>query len=268
MGLVINLKRCAVRRAFSLPTAMTRPTLFISDLHLSPADPATVAAWQTFLRTTATQAAALYILGDLFEYWLGDDQLSDPFDAAIAADLLALVAQGVAVYFMPGNRDFLPGPRFAAASGVQILPDPTLIELDGERILLAHGDAYCTDDVAYQRYRRLARNRLVHWLWLHTPRRWRDQQAAKLRARSQQMNRVKSADIMDVNPAAITAALQAYTTRVMIHGHTHKPARHTYPAGTRWVLPDWHAGAGGYLRWEAGLASLHGLTGAPWPLAD
>jgi UDP-2,3-diacylglucosamine hydrolase len=226
---------------------MTRPTLFISDLHLSPADPATAEAFLRFLQHTARNADALYILGDLFEYWLGDDQLDEPFYGQIAAELAALSRSGVAVYFMPGNRDFLPGKRFAQAAALSLLPDPSVVEIGQQRLLLAHGDAFCTDDVGYQRYRKLARNRLVQWIWLNLPRRIRNREAEKLRNKSKAMNQRKSQMIMDVNESAIAAAFRKYNTQVLIHGHTHKAAIHTYPSATRYVLPDWHQGQGGYL---------------------
>lgn len=242
---------------------MSARTLFISDLHLSPADPATVAAFRHFLVHTAKQAQALYILGDLFEYWLGDDQLDDDFYGGIARELAQLADSGVALYFMAGNRDFLPGQRFAREARLRIMADPSVINPAGQALLLAHGDAYCTDDLAYQRYRKLARNRLVQWIWLHLPRRMRDREAAKLRQKSQAMNRHKAMMIMDVNDAAIEAAMQKYTCRVLIHGHTHKPAVHTYPSGTRYVLPDWHQGQGGYLLLDGARLSLHRLDGQP-----
>ncbi|QLG86962.1 UDP-2,3-diacylglucosamine diphosphatase [Chitinibacter bivalviorum] len=243
---------------------MHRPTLFISDLHLCPADAATVAAFRTFLRDTASQAAALYILGDLFEYWLGDDQLDDVFYGDIARQIAALQTAGVAVFFMAGNRDFLPSKRFAREAGLTILPDPSIIKVAGQQILLAHGDAYCTDDLDYQRYRKLARNPIVQWIWLHLPKKLRNQEAAKLRAKSMSMNQRKSMAIMDVNSAAIQAELIKYTTQVLIHGHTHKPSTHIYPQGQRWVLPDWHQGEGGYLRLDEHGLALYTLHNQPF----
>ncbi|WP_373974557.1 UDP-2,3-diacylglucosamine diphosphatase [Chitinibacter sp. SCUT-21] len=240
---------------------MTRATLFISDLHLGPHDPATVAAFRQFLAGPARQADALYILGDLFEYWLGDDQLDDAFYGDIARDIAQLKSANVAVYFMAGNRDFLPGQRFAQAAQLTIIPDPSIIELGGQTILLAHGDAYCTDDVGYQRYRKLARNRLVQWIWLNLPRRIRDREAQKLRNKSKAMNQHKSQMIMDVNNAAIEAALKKYATKVLIHGHTHKPFTHQYPTGLRYVLPDWHLGEGGYLAHDGQQLRLLRLDG-------
>ncbi|WP_410498975.1 UDP-2,3-diacylglucosamine diphosphatase [Chitinibacter sp. S2-10] len=243
---------------------MTRPTLFISDLHLSPADPATVAAFRAFLHTTASHAAALYILGDLFEYWLGDDQLDDEFYGDLAHEIAALKQHDVAVYFMAGNRDFLPGSRFARQAKLQIINDPTLLTLNGLQLVLAHGDAYCTEDVGYQRWRKISRNRLFQWIWLNLPRRIRSKEADKIRARSKTMNQHKPKAIMDVTEAAIAAEFAKYPSSVLIHGHTHKPFTHQYPYGQRWVLPDWHHGQGGYLQIIEQHMSLHQLDGSAW----
>lgn len=237
---------------------MTAPTLFIADLHLNPNDPATAAAFRSFLEGPARAAASLYILGDLFDYWLGDDQLDDPFYAEQAAALRMLSTHGVRVHFMPGNRDFLCARRFAAAAGLSIIPDPSIITLDGERLLLAHGDAYCTDDVAYQRFRRVIRNRLLQAiLWHALPKSWRQKKAQQLRERSRQNNRRKDYRIMDVNAAAIDHALEEAGSRRLIHGHTHRPATHEHTQGLRHVLPDWHDGQGGYLCWQDGQLSQH-----------
>lgn len=228
-----------------------KPVYFISDLHLSPADPATAEAFAAFLTGPARQAQALYILGDLFEYWIGDDQLEDPFYAQQCRQIVALAASGVAVHFMAGNRDFLCARRFALACGLSILPDPSTIEIAGEKILLAHGDRYCTDDVRYQRFRKLVHNRALQWLWLHLPSWVRLAEARRLRQRSQDQTGRKPAAWIDVNPVAIASAMQLAGAHCMIHGHTHRPARHTLPTGTRYVLPDWHNGHGGYLRRDA-----------------
>lgn len=235
---------------------MMKPTLFIADLHLSPDDPATAQAFASFIGGVAREAAALYILGDLFEYWIGDVQLNNPFFAAQAQTLRQL-SQSVPVFFLPGNRDFLPGKRFAREAGVRILPDPSLIALGGQRVLIAHGDAYCTDDMAYQRFRRIIRHPLTRLLWQLMPLTWRYRKAAGLREKSRQESPAKMDYLMDVNRAAIESALQAAGVKTMIHGHTHRPARHQHENGERWVLPDWKNGTGGYLRHNAdGLALL------------
>ncbi|GLS05311.1 UDP-2,3-diacylglucosamine hydrolase [Chitiniphilus shinanonensis] len=244
---------------------MSRPVLLISDLHLSPADPATVAAFEVFVAGPARQAQALYLLGDLFEVWIGDDQLDDPFYARIARQLAGLAASGVAVHFMAGNRDFLCGTRFARAAGLTLLPDPTVIAPFGAPLLLMHGDSLCTDDAAYQRFRRIVRNPLVQWLWRRLPYSWRNREAAQIRARSSASNRDKAAYIMDVNVGAVAQAMRQAGARVLIHGHTHRPARHAEAEGTRWVLPDWHAGHGGYLQVTAAGQTLCTLAHHPWP---
>ncbi|MBE9610306.1 UDP-2,3-diacylglucosamine diphosphatase [Chitinilyticum piscinae] len=231
---------------------MHSSALFIADLHLSPADPATAQAFLRFLEGPVQGTDALYILGDLFDYWLGDDQLDDPFYAAQAAALRALATRGVRIHFMPGNRDFLCSRRFATSAGLTILSDPCVIELDGLRLLLAHGDAYCTDDVAYQRFRRLIRSRLSRALLLAMPRTWRQRKAAQLRKRSRNSNRNKDYRIMDVNARSIEQAFLNSGCSLLIHGHTHRPATHQHTNGIRHVLSDWHAGHGAYLAWESG----------------
>ncbi|SMC28766.1 UDP-2,3-diacylglucosamine hydrolase [Andreprevotia lacus DSM 23236] len=247
-------------------TTTPRPILFIADLHLSPADPATLAALHAFLAGTARAAAVLYILGDLFEVWIGDDQLAEPAYADIAASLRGLADSGVPVYLMPGNRDFLVGKRLARAAGLTLLPDPTVITPFGLPLLLAHGDAYCTDDAAYQRFRRIVRNPLTQWLWRRLPFALRNREAAKLRRQSQAHNRQKAAYIMDVNAAAVEHAMRTAASQTLIHGHTHRPAQHAHATGTRWVLPDWHAGQGGYLQLDADGISMHQLDGSPFVL--
>ncbi|MBB5191221.1 UDP-2,3-diacylglucosamine hydrolase [Silvimonas terrae] len=242
---------------------MTRPILFISDLHLSEADPATTAAFCRFLAGHARTASRLYILGDLFNAWIGDDQLSEPYYAGMAEAIKALATSGVAIYFMPGNRDFLCGKRLAREAGLRILPDPSVITLDdGKPVLLAHGDAYCTDDVSYMKFRRIVRSRWAQAIWSALPYRWRNRKAGQLRAQSSAANQTKMHAIMDVNAAAIEGALRQAGTDVLVHGHTHRPARHKASFGTRWVLPDWYAGAGGYLQWQDGEWAMRTLEDA------
>ncbi|MDR3411223.1 MAG: UDP-2,3-diacylglucosamine diphosphatase [Formivibrio sp.] len=224
-----------------------KPTLFISDLHLTPADPATAEAFATFLADTARQAQALYILGDLFEFWVGDDQLEDPFCATQCRRIIELATHGVPVYFLPGNRDLLVGQRFALACGLTLLPDPYITEIHGEQVLLAHGDAYCSDDRAYQRYRRFVSHATVQWLWFRLPRWLRNRALNRMRKKSQRQTALKPASYTDVNTASIETALMQAGVQTMIHGHTHRPAKHAHEHGTRFVLSDWHNGNGGYL---------------------
>lgn len=224
-----------------------KPVYFISDLHLSSADPATEAAFFAFLSGPARQAQALYILGDLFEYWIGDDQLDDPFFARQCRHIVTLAASGVAIYFMAGNRDFLCSRRFALACGLTILPDPNIIEIEGEKILLSHGDIYCTNDTQYQRYRRVVHTPSIQWFWLHLPRFVRKIEARRLRAKSQNRTSKKPENWTDVNTTTIETCMAHAGVARMIHGHTHRPACHEHSSGLRHVLPDWHQGNGGYL---------------------
>jgi UDP-2,3-diacylglucosamine hydrolase len=218
-------------------------TLFISDLHLEPARPAVTALFLGFLKQRARRAEALYILGDLFEAWIGDDDDAE-LGRVVADALRALSDSGVPLFFIHGNRDFLLGPRFAAASGIQLLPETVVIELTGEPILLMHGDTLCTDDVGYQDFRARVRDPAwqAHTLALPLPQ--RRALASQLRETSQQATQQKATEITDVNPAAVDAALRAHGVRHLIHGHTHRPAMHRWmldgrPA-RRTVLGDWH----------------------------
>ncbi|MEW5770438.1 MAG: UDP-2,3-diacylglucosamine diphosphatase [Pseudomonadota bacterium] len=226
------------------------PVLFISDLHLTPERPAPAALFHRFIRDIAPHAEALYILGDFFEAWVGDDDLGLPFHAGVAASLKGLADAGVRVYFMAGNRDFLAGPRLAAHAGWTHLADPCVIDLHGHPTLLSHGDAYCTDDPAYQAFRQQVRTAAWQADFLAKPLEERRAMARAIRERSEQAKAGKKPDIMDVNPDAILAAMrQAGVTR-LIHGHTHRPARHFLRVDgvecERWVLPDWYE-SGGYL---------------------
>lgn len=241
-----------------------KPTLFISDLHLCAADPATASAFADFLAGPARQARALYILGDLFEFWVGDDQLADPFYAAHCRNIAALAARGVAVFFMAGNRDFLCGQRFASTCSLTLLDDPLTVRLGDDTVLLSHGDIFCTHDIAYQRYRRIVRSPAVQWLWYHLPRFVRQWQARRLRERSQKQTRRKPQDWIDVSPQAIEQAMQQSGSVRLIHGHTHRPAQHQHANGIRHVLPDWHNGHGGYLRFDAHGWRLCALDGSDY----
>ncbi|MDN6549287.1 MAG: UDP-2,3-diacylglucosamine diphosphatase [Enterobacterales bacterium] len=219
-------------------------TLFIADLHLSEQEPAITAGFLRFLQRDAYQADALYILGDFFEYWIGDD---DPqtLHREIAAALRDLTASGVPCYFIHGNRDFLIGKRFAQECDMTLLPQETLLTLYGHRILIMHGDTRCIDDEDYQRYRRKVHNPLIQTLFLWLPLRTRLNIAAKMRDRSQMTNGDKSDAIMDVNTHAVIEALERNQAEWLIHGHTHRPAIHdiSMPNGKlakRAVLGAWH----------------------------
>jgi len=232
-----------------------RPFFFLSDLHLGEAIPHTVAAFEHFVRVTAEAADSVFILGDLFEYWVGDDMLAEPFVARIAALLHTLSERGIALYIMHGNRDFLLGKRFMKAAGAIWLPDPFVITAFGTRIALAHGDALCTADRGYQLFRHFARNRFAQMLFLAWPFQWRRRLAENMRSKSEHGRTRPMSIKYDVTPKAVAALFKASKTATIIHGHTHLPARHREPGGTRWVLPDWdldHGGhRGGYLRIDA-----------------
>jgi UDP-2,3-diacylglucosamine hydrolase len=230
------------------------PALFVSDLHLSPERPAMRAALSRFLRDDARRAASLYILGDLFDYWVGDDDLAEPFHAALAAELAALAASGCRLCFMPGNRDFLIGDAFARAAQFEILADPDVIELAGVRTVLLHGDTLCIDDTDYQAFRAQVHEPAWQGSFLAQPLAERRAIALKLRADSQASQQSKSDEIMDVSPRAVEQIFRHYACSRMIHGHTHRPARHDYSvdgrACERWVLGDWYR-EGSYLRCDS-----------------
>ena len=217
-------------------------TLFISDLHLPVAGSPLRDAFARFLAGPARGASALYILGDLFESWAGDDAGLAEYGVERAC-LRALTKAGVPVYFQHGNRDFLVGGEFAAATGVQLLADPLKVELGGVTTLISHGDQWCTDDVGYQRWRRFARNGVVQAVYGAMPRAWRERFAGTVRARSDAGKQYRPADIMDVNDGAVRAAFAEHGVTRMIHGHTHRPATHEYAldgrACQRHVLADW-----------------------------
>lgn len=212
--------------------------LFISDLHLSKERPAITRAFFHFLDEQAAGASALYILGDLFEAWIGDD---DP--EALACDVKAALSKlsgnGVHVYFLHGNRDFLVGKRFARETGCTLLGDYHVIGAGGQNILLCHGDTLCTGDASYQKFRRKVRNPVYRWLLGHLPLKKRLRIAAEWRAKSMAANSNKPDNIMDVTPAEVERQLMAHNAAVMIHGHTHRPAVHQHDNGERVVLGDW-----------------------------
>ena len=223
--------------------AVTARTLFVSDLHLDESRPGIVAQFERFLDTVAPGADALFILGDLFEYWVGDDGLALPFPARVAARLKA-AATRLPVHFMHGNRDFMVAQRFARETGVALIDDPTQIDLYGSRALLMHGDTLCTDDVAYQAFRAGVRDPEWQRSLLARTITERLALARDLREASEGAKQGKPMGIMDVSPAAVHRAFAESGTSLLIHGHTHRPARHVHRVGgverVRWVLADWY----------------------------
>lgn len=219
-------------------------TLFISDLHLSADHPAATAALLHFLQETAPAAEALYVLGDLFEYWIGDEALDQPFSHGVAEAFRSLSEHGVRLHFMHGNRDFLVGSRFAAESGMQLLTDPTMVDLYGTPTLLMHGDTLCSDDIEYQKFRAMVRDPAWQQTFLAQPLAQRIRMAQDMRNLSEQAKQAKAMQIVDVTPATVEQTLRAHGYPRLIHGHTHRPARHEHHIDgrvcERWVLADWY----------------------------
>lgn len=228
--------------------------LFIADLHLCPERPETTRIFEDFTQRIAARADALYILGDLFEYWAGDEELADPHHAAVADMLASLGRGGTAVFVMHGNRDFLMGEAFARAAHVRLIPDPTLIDLYGTSTLLMHGDTLCTGDAAYLAFRARVRDPAWQATFLARPLAERKAEIEQLRRSSESDKQLKSVAEMDAHPDAVIAALCAHGYPRLIHGHTHHPARHLHRVDghdcERWVLDSWYD-HGSYLRCDA-----------------
>ena len=222
---------------------------FISDLHLRAERPDLTDRFAAFLDdTTACKVKALFILGDLFEYWIGDDDLADPFNARVCNLLRGLTDQGTRVYFIAGNRDFLIGQRFAAAAGLTLLNETQKVGDGDTATLLMHGDTVCTDDIPYQQFRKMVRSDAWQTGFLARPLAERRAEVETLRRRSAEAMLEKTAAIMDANTAAIRAALIGSGCTRLIHGHTHRPGHEAIalPDGLaeRWVLSDWDTGRG------------------------
>ena len=234
-----------------------RPVFFVSDVHLCAERPRITRLFETFIAETAPAGGSLYILGDLFEYWLGDDQLDvDPVARDTAQHLRYLASTGTKIFFMHGNRDFLVNQRFEREAGLSILPDPTEIRLGATATLLVHGDTLCTDDTAYQTFRQQVRNPEWQRGILAKSYGERAALAQSIRSQSDIEKSMKPDSIMDVNAAAVSAAFRTSACQVMIHGHTHRPSRHEHVIDgrtcVRWVLQDWHR-FGGYLCYADGV---------------
>jgi UDP-2,3-diacylglucosamine hydrolase len=238
---------------------MTR--LFVSDLHLDAAAPEAVDQFLDFLRTDVADAEALYILGDLFEVWVGDDD-PDPTKARVCEGLRALTATGVGCFVLHGNRDFLIGRDFCRRTGSRLLADPVVADLDGERVLLTHGDALCTDDHSYQELRSTVRTPEWQRRFLALPLADRELIANQARAGSKEHISRTIPNIMDVNQDAVSTAYRATKVRRIIHGHTHRPGVHDTAiegeAAQRLVLGAWYE-QGSYIRYENGRYDLREL---------
>ncbi|MEX6665631.1 UDP-2,3-diacylglucosamine diphosphatase [Pseudomonas sp. W2-17] len=216
--------------------------LLISDLHLEEGRPDITRAFLDLLNGRAREAESLYILGDFFEAWIGDDAMS-PFQRSICQALRALSDSGIRVFLMHGNRDFMIGQAFCKAAGCTLLKDPSVVNFNGEPVLLMHGDSLCTRDEAYMRMRRYLRHPLTLWVLRHLPLSTRHKLARKLRSESRAQTRMKANDIVDVTPEEVPRVMNESGVKTLIHGHTHRPAVHDVQLGEttaqRIVLGDW-----------------------------
>ena len=223
---------------------LSGPIWLASDLHLGPATPATSEAFLAFLQAAEEEAAALLLPGDIFDAWIGDDVIrAAPPWLATALTALRATASRIPVWLGRGNRDFLIGEELAAAVGAKLLPEPALLQTDCGDILLTHGDEFCTDDAAYQQFRQMVRNPQWQAAFLAKTIPERLAMAQQARGESQMANQAKSMEIMDVNAGAVEQAFRDHGVKLMVHGHTHRPARHVLEVDgakrERWVLPDW-----------------------------
>ncbi|MFC5398075.1 UDP-2,3-diacylglucosamine diphosphatase [Undibacterium jejuense] len=213
--------------------------LFVSDIHLSPSLPKTTRAFLNFLAEQGTKTEQLYILGDMFEYWVGDDDIHDKYNAEVVQSLHKLTAAGVQLFWIAGNRDFLIGQDFASATGIKLLQDPSVIMVAGRKIAICHGDEQCTDDIGYIQFRAQVRN--VEWQrnFLALPLAQRKTIVQGMRESSKMQQSQKELSIMDVNSSAIEQLFASTACHYLIHGHTHRPALHEHEGQYRYVLPDW-----------------------------
>jgi len=250
------------------PDSARTLALFISDLHLQASHPRTAEAFFRFLAERAIHARQLYLLGDIFEYWAGDDDLDDPFHQRVISALSELAGRGVSVFWMAGNRDFLVGEAFARKAGLTRLAEPHLLQVAGRTIALVHGDAQCTADTNYMAFRAQVRQPEWQQQFLAMPLTQRKAIIAGLREGSRSAQTGKSYEIMDVAPEAVAELHAASGANVIIHGHTHRPALHEDAATgrRRYVLPDWELDAeparGGWIALDLeGNITRHGLDG-------
>lgn len=225
---------------------------FISDIHLEPGRPALAQGFAKYLQDLAAKgdASQLYILGDFFEVWMGDDFVN-PFVDQVKAALKALSETGTEIFLMHGNRDFLLGENFCRDAGCALLPDPSVIQLGDEKVLLMHGDSLCTEDVEYMKIRQVFRSTAWQQDFLSKSIEERIAFARQVRSESQSDQQMKSAEIMDVTPSEVERELSEHGVKTMIHGHTHRPAIHNSANGkTRYVLGDWSDENGWEIRWD------------------
>lgn len=222
---------------------------FIADLHLNEAQPKITEHFLRFMQEKASLADSVYILGDFFDFWIGDDEQS-PLISQVKNALKTLTTSGVKCYFICGNRDFLLGKCFAQETGIKILPDYYLLDVYGKKTLICHGDTLCTDDVNYQRFRRKVHQKWRQWLFLHLPLSLRIKIAQKIRTKSRQEKQDKSTDMMDVNHVFTSETVKRFGATYLIHGHTHRQAIHTTPEFTRIVLGDWKEESASILKFD------------------
>ncbi|STZ76869.1 UDP-2,3-diacylglucosamine diphosphatase [Bergeriella denitrificans] len=244
-----------------------KPIYFIADLHLSDSRPGLTDLFVRFMDGRAQGAQAVYILGDLFDFWIGDDEQSELIDTVKQA-VGRLKKQGVACYFIHGNRDFLIGPRFAAETGMVLLPEYHVMQAGAERILLCHGDTLCTDDVRYQAFRRKVQMKWLQKCFLLLPLSWRLSVAHRIRAVSKQEQQQKMAQIMDVNQKFTEAIVRRYHVPLLIHGHTHRQHIHHENGWQRIVLGDWQENRPSILQYDGHRFAFVGLEEADGQLQD
>ena len=237
--------------------------LFVSDLHLCPTRPGVTGIFFDFLNSVPSRGDTLYILGDLFDYWAGDDDLGEPFNASVAAALARLAGRGINTVLLAGNRDFLLGPEFASASALQLVSEPYLAEVCGKPTLMLHGDSLCTNDQTYQDFCREVRSLAWRQNFLARPLAERHSEIESMRQRSEEQKRHKPAAIMDVAQDAVGALLRQHDYPRLVHGHTHRTGQQQHVVDghscERWILGEWYE-AGNYLRCDGDGDRL-----LPWP---
>lgn len=218
-------------------------TLFISDLHLTPKRPDITNCFISFMREDAIKADALYVLGDLFDFWIGDDDPTN-FAEQIKSEFKTLVSKGVPVFFSHGNRDFLVGKRFAKQTGVTLLEEEQVVDLYGEKVVVLHGDTLCTEDVRYLAFREKVHKPWLQWVFNRLPFFIKTRIVRKIQSDTSSDKSNKSMSIMDVTPSEVLAVMEKHQVTTMIHGHTHRPSIHKISAAgeekTRIVLGDWY----------------------------